>query len=272
MSTAENGGTTNDGIESKVPDAAMRSIRSYVRREGRITPAQQLALDRLWMQYGIDQPGTAYDAQAWFGRVAPLVIEIGFGTGDHLAERAAAQPEANFLGIEVHRPGVGRLLQRVDREGLRNVRAICADAVEVLTNVIPAGGVDEIYILFPDPWPKKRHNKRRLIQPAFAQLLARVLRVGGVLRLATDWEDYAHHMRAVLDPEPAFENLALGSSASDGGPAVDRETSSSAAEAVVDHANQLGYLPRPESRVITRFEARGMRLGHAVFDLGYRRR
>ena len=226
-----------------VPEAARRSVRSFVRREGRITPAQQQALDRLWALYGIDEPGTPYDAQQWFGRVAPLVVEIGFGSGDHLADSAAARPDDNFLGIEVHRPGVGRLLQRVEREGLSNLRAVCADAVEVLSQVLPAGSVDEVQILFPDPWPKKRHHKRRLIQPAFAEVLARVLRPGGVLRLATDWADYAEHMRAVLDPLPQFENLA----------------------------GIAGYLPRPDTRQTTRFEARGLRLGHRVFDLGYQR-
>lgn len=228
----------------EVPDAARRTVRSYVRREGRITPAQQDALDRLWRAYGIDQPGTPYDGQAWFGRAAPLVVEIGFGNGDHLADTAAAEPDKNFLGIEVHRPGVGRLLQRVEREGLTSVRAICSDAVEVLTDVLPAGSVSEVYVLFPDPWHKKRHHKRRIIQTPFAEVLARVLAQDGVLKLATDWADYAEHMRAVLDPMPQFENLA----------------------------GAQGYMPRPEARQITRFEARGLRLGHAVFDLAYRRR
>ncbi|MDB5988002.1 MAG: tRNA (guanine-N7)-methyltransferase [Nevskia sp.] len=243
-------------VESKLPvvDEVLqhRAIRSFVLREGRITPAQAQALDALWPRYGLgsgdSRPGNdalpAIDAALLFGRKAPLAIEIGFGSGDHLAECAAARPETDFIGIEVHRPGVGRLLQRAQQLGLNNLRVACADAVEVLRVALPAGGVDEAMIFFPDPWPKKRHHKRRLIQTDFARLLARVLRPGGRLRLATDWAEYAAHMREVLDPLAEFENLAGDS----------------------------GYMTRPDDRPTTRFEARGLRLGHAVFDLEYRRR
>ena len=228
-----------------------RSIRSFVLREGRITPAQAQALDALWPRYGLgsgdSRPGNALpeiDAPALFGRRAPLAVEIGFGSGDHLAECAASRRDTDFIGIEVHRPGVGRLLQRAQQLGLDNLRVACADAVEVLRAALPAGSVDEVMIFFPDPWPKKRHHKRRLIQTDFARLIARVLRPGGRLRLATDWAEYASHMREVLDPLAEFENLA----------------------------GAQGYMLRPDDRPTTRFEARGLRLGHAVFDLEYRRR
>lgn len=220
-----------------------RPVRSFVRREGRMTPAQEAALERLWARFGVAAPG-AIDATAAFGRAAPLSVEIGFGTGDHLATSAQARPDWNFLGIEVHRPGVGRLLQVVEQREIGNVRVACHDAVEVLRDSLPAGSVDEIVIFFPDPWPKKKHHKRRLVQPEFAQLLARVLRSGGRLRLATDWKDYSDHMLAVLNAEAEFTNAAT-----DG-----------------------RFVPRPDDRPLTRFENRGLRLGHEVFDLEFRRR
>lgn len=231
---------------------ANRAIRSFVLREGRITPAQTQALDALWPRYGIgsgdSRPGkdavAAIDAASLFQREAPLAIEIGFGSGDHLAECAAARTDTNFIGIEVHRPGVGRLLQRAEQLGLNNLRVACADAVELLRIAVPAGTVDEVMIFFPDPWPKKRHHKRRLIQTDFARLLAQVLRSGGRLRLATDWAEYAAHMREVLDALTEFENLG----------------------------GAEGFIDRPDDRPLTRFEARGLRLGHAVFDLEYQRR
>jgi tRNA (guanine-N7-)-methyltransferase len=231
---------------------ANRAIRSFVLREGRITPAQTQALDALWPRYGIgsgdSRPGKdavpTINTTSLFQREAPLAIEIGFGSGDHLAECAAARADTNFIGIEVHRPGVGRLLQRAEQLGLNNLRVACTDAVELLRIAVPAGTVDEVMIFFPDPWPKKRHHKRRLIQTDFARLLARVLRSGGRLRLATDWAEYAAHMREVLDALPDFENLA----------------------------GATGFISRPDDRPLTRFEARGLRLGHAVFDLEYRRR
>ncbi len=225
------------------PEAApLRPIRSFVRREGRITPAQTDALERLWPRYGLE-PGTL-DLAAVFGRRAPLVVEIGFGAGDHLLASAGTRPGHDFLGIEVHRPGAGRVLQQAEKMDLSNLRVLCHDAVEVLRDFLPAGAVDEIVIFFPDPWPKKRHHKRRLIQPAFAQVLAHALRPGGRLRLATDWADYARHMLEVLNAEPLLANRAA-----DG-----------------------GAVPRPDDRPLTRFESRGLRLGHAVADFEYLRK
>jgi tRNA (guanine-N7-)-methyltransferase len=236
----------NPRLSSATPllsaSAHPRTVRSYVLREGRITPAQRAALERLWPRYGLEPPpGAVLDIPAVFGRRAPLVVEIGFGSGSQLLAAAQARPDADFLGIEVHRPGVGRVLLAAEQAGLANLRVMCMDAVEVLRDALAPGAADELLILFPDPWPKKRHHKRRLIQPAFAQLLARVLRPGGRLRLATDWEDYAHHMMAVLGAEAQFGNAAGAGS----------------------------FMPRPDDRLLTRFENRGLRLGHAVFDLEF---
>ncbi len=229
------------------PDLQHRHIRSYVRREGRLTPAQSDALERLWPRYGIDAPPTPsaqpLNLDVVFGRAAPRVLEIGFGSGEHLLARALAEVQRDFIGIEVHRPGVGSLLRQADLARLNNLRIARIDAVEVLRDWLPASSLDELVLYFPDPWSKKRHHKRRLVQPEFAALVARVLKPGGLWRLATDWADYAEHMLAVLDVAPDFENLAGAGT----------------------------YAARPGSRPPTRFERRGERLGHAVFDLLYRR-
>lgn len=219
------------------------SIRSFVIRAGRITPAQQRALEELWPRYGVEFSPAPLEAAALFGRAAARTIEIGFGNGDNLLELAAAHPERDFLGIEVHRSGVGRVLLALEGRQLTNVRLICHDAVEVLEHQIPQASVDEILILFPDPWPKKRHHKRRLIQIPFATLAASRLVAGGVLRLATDWQPYAQEMLETLGAIPGLENLA-----SDG-----------------------RFVPRPAERERTRFERRGERLGHQVWDLAFRR-
>lgn len=221
-----------------------RSIRSFVTRAGRITEAQQRALSELLPRYGIEFDGRSLDLDVVFGRQAPRTVEIGFGNGDNLAAVAAAHPERDYLGIEVHRAGVGRLLLQVEKLGLDNVRVSCHDAVEVLERQIPPAALDEVLILFPDPWHKKRHHKRRLIQPPFVALLASRLRTGGILRLATDWQPYAEQMLEVLASAPQLENLAT-----DG-----------------------GFVPRPEERIPTRFERRGERLGHQVWDLAFRKR
>jgi tRNA (guanine-N7-)-methyltransferase len=224
--------------------AHRREVRSFVRREGRMTPSQKRALDELWPRYGLDPPKAGVlDLAACFGRAAPVVLEVGFGNGDHLLARAQAEPERNFLGVEVHRPGVGRVLNRADAAALANLRVACADAVEVLRDWLPAAALAEAVVYFPDPWPKKRHHKRRLVQPEFARLVASRLAPGGVLRLATDWADYAAQMRATLDAEPLLAN----------------------------QAGSAGFVPRPPERAPTRFEQRGARLGHDVFDLAYRR-
>jgi tRNA (guanine-N7-)-methyltransferase len=220
-----------------------RSIRSFVLRAGRTTAAQQRALTELWPRYGIDYTAAVLDLAGLFGRDAPRTLEIGFGNGENLAALAAARPERDFLGVEVHRPGVGRLLLSLEAAGLANVRIVCHDAVDVLEQQLAPGSLEEILILFPDPWPKKRHHKRRLIQPAFAALLASRLGAGGVLRLATDWEPYAREMLATLAAQSALANLAA-----DG-----------------------AFVPRPAERAPTRFERRGQRLGHEVWDLAFRR-
>jgi tRNA (guanine-N7-)-methyltransferase len=218
-----------------------REIRSFVRREGRMTASQKRALEELWPKFGV-APGPIELARL-FGRAAPVVMEIGFGNGEHLLARAQAEPDKDFLGVEVHRPGAGRVMNRAQAAGLANLRVSCDDAVEVLRDGLPGRCLAEIVVYFPDPWPKKRHHKRRLVQPAFAALAASRLAPGGLLRLATDWAEYAHHMLATLDAEPSLENLA----------------------------GRGAFLPRPPERPLTRFESRGMKLGHEVFDLVYRR-
>jgi tRNA (guanine-N7-)-methyltransferase len=221
-----------------------RSIRSFVTRAGRITAAQQRALQELWPKYGVEFAPALLDVRTLFGRSAPLTLEIGFGNGDNLARLAAAYPQRDFLGIEVHRAGVGRLMLALQAQGLGNVRLICHDAVEVLERQIPPGSAAEILILFPDPWPKKRHHKRRLLQEAFVKLAVERLGSGGVLRLATDWQPYALQMLETLSAATALENLAAAG----------------------------GFLVRPAEREPTRFERRGERLGHEVWDLAFRRR
>jgi tRNA (guanine-N7-)-methyltransferase len=221
-----------------------RSIRSFVIRAGRTTPAQQRALELLWPKYGLEFAREAVDYCAVFGRVAPCVLEIGFGNGENLLSLAAARPDCDFLGVEVHRPGVGRLMLALEARELGNVRIICHDAVEVLSSQIAEGSLAEILVLFPDPWPKKRHHKRRLIQRDFAQLLASRLKKEGLLRVATDWQPYAVEMLETLCGIPTLRNLATDGS----------------------------FVPRPTERVATRFERRGERLGHEVWDLAFRRR
>lgn len=222
----------------------MRPIRSFVLRQGRLTPAQERAFEQHWSRYGLDYLGKTRDFDAVFGRSADRVLEIGFGNGEALHFASANEPDRDFIGIEVHRPGVGRLLNWLSDDDASNVRVYNHDAVEVLEKEVPDAGLSEVRIYFPDPWHKKRHAKRRLIQPTFAKLLARKLAPGGLLHLATDWEPYVEHMWDVLDAEPAFENRA--------GP--------------------RDYFPRPAWRPETHFEARGLRLGHGVWDLLYLRR
>jgi tRNA (guanine-N7-)-methyltransferase len=217
-----------------------RGIKSFVARAGRMTTAQERAWRELWPRYGVEDRAGAIDLPGLFGRVAPLTLEIGFGNGESLLALAAAQPEADFLGIEVHRPGVGHLMLRAEALGLTNLRAACRDAVEILGQQIGDATLDAVLLYFPDPWPKKRHHKRRIVQPPFVDLVARKLKPGGQFRLATDWQNYAEQMLEVVGACGALRN-EFGS----------------------------GYAPRPDSRPLTRFETRGRRLGHGVWDLSF---
>jgi tRNA (guanine-N7-)-methyltransferase len=219
-----------------------RAVRSYVLRQGRVTTAQQRAYDELLPRFGIAFQLAPLDLDRAFGRAAPRVLEIGFGMGETTAAIAAAHPDNDYLGIEVHTPGVGSLLKRIGEAGLANVRIIQHDAVEVLSHMIAPGVLDGCHIFFPDPWPKKRHHKRRLVQPAFVALLASRLKPGGYVHCATDWEEYAQQMLEVLSAEPQLANTADG------------------------------YAPRPAWRPLTKFEERGLNLGHGVWDLVFRRR
>jgi tRNA (guanine-N7-)-methyltransferase len=223
--------------------AQLRSVRSYVRREGRVTPAQREALADLWPRYGLDLSRVSLDFPHIFKRHAPVTLEIGFGNGDALAALAENAPEQDYIGIEVHRPGVGHLLRLLEGKDLNNVRVISEDAVIVLRDHFSGGSLAQVLVWFPDPWPKKRHHKRRLVQPEFVRLVHQSLVPGGQLHLATDWEDYALHMLATVEADGGFENTA----------GADR------------------FSPRPPARPLTKFEQRGKRLGHSVWDLVYRR-
>lgn len=220
-----------------------RPIRSFVLRQGRQTDAQKRAFDLHWPHLGLDYTGAPRDLDAAFGRTAPRVLEIGFGNGEQLVFAAQNEPQRDFIGVEVHGPGVGRLLNDAAHAGLRNLRVYQHDAVEVLQHEVAPASLDEVRIYFPDPWHKKRHNKRRLVQPGFVGLLCERLRPGGLLHLATDWENYAEHMWDVLDADPRLHN----------------------------RAGARGFVPRPAWRRQTHFETRGLKLGHGVWDLLYDR-
>lgn len=228
---------------------AQRRIRSFVLRAGRVTPAQERALAELWPVYGIDVSNGLIDLNAAFARgtsgpAARRCLEIGFGAGEVLGALALANPHVDYLGIEVHRSGVGRLLLQAEGAKLRNLRVICHDAVEVLRHSIPDASFDEILVFFPDPWHKKRHHKRRLIDAGFVALLAARMRTGGVLRLGTDWQEYAEQMRGVCNANERLESLSPDGT----------------------------FVDRPAFRPPTRFERRGARLGHGVWDLAYVKR
>ena len=218
-----------------------RAIRSYVLRQGRRTDAQRRASAELLPRFGIPYSREPLDLDRVFGRAAPKILEIGFGMGETTARIAASHPGNDYLGIEVHAPGVGSLLQRIAASGLSNVRIIQHDAVEVLESMIAQACLDGVHVFFPDPWPKKRHHKRRLIQPPFVALLASRMKQGAYVHVATDWEDYAQQIMEVLSIEPLLANTADG------------------------------YAPRPGQRPLTKFEDRGLKLGHGVWDLMFRR-
>lgn len=219
-----------------------RPIRSYVLRQGRVSNAQRRAHDTLLPQYGIAYRDSALDLPQAFGRSAPCVLEIGCGMGETTVAIAAAAPEKNFLGIEVHTPGVGSLLKQIEEQALSNVRVIQHDAVAVMQHMISPASLDGIHIFFPDPWPKKRHHKRRLIQPPFVALAASRLKPDGYLHAATDWQEYAEQILAVLGAEPLLKNSATG------------------------------YAERPAYRPQTKFETRGLKLGHGVWDIVFWRK
>ena len=218
-----------------------RTVRTFVRRAGRTTIGQARAFEELGPQYLLAYTGAPLDFAAAFGRSAPVVLEIGFGMGEATAHIAALMPETNFLCCEVHEPGVGALLKRIGEQGLTNIRILAHDAVEVLDHMLPLQSLDGVHIFFPDPWHKKKHNKRRLIQPELVARLARRLRPGGYLHCATDWEPYARQMLAVLGAEPLLRNTADG------------------------------FAPKPAYRPLTKFENRGLKLGHGVWDLVFHR-
>jgi tRNA (guanine-N7-)-methyltransferase len=219
-----------------------RPIRSFVLRSGRMSPAQQRALDTLSSKYGVPFGSAPLDFDRLFGRRAPRVLEIGFGMGETTATIAAARPGDDFVGIEVHPPGVGSLLKAIEQRGLSNIRVIRHDAVEVVAAMIPYGSLAAVHVFFPDPWPKKRHHKRRLLTARFVRELALRLAPGGMLHVATDWEDYAQEILAVLAAEPLLANTARD------------------------------FAPRPDYRPLTKFEHRALKLGHGVRDLIFRRR
>jgi len=228
-----------DGVPGR-----MRQVRSFVLRGGRLTDGQKRALDELWPVYGVDTGPGVLDLPALFGNRNPVIVEIGFGKGESTWQMAQEQSGQNFLGVEVHLPGVGHLLLRLDEHRLQNVRIACADAVVFLRECLADASLAGVRLYFPDPWPKKRHHKRRIVQAGFADLLARKLASGGVLHMATDWEPYARHMLEVMAASDSFENL------------------SAAGE----------FCPRPDWRPLTRYETRGQKLGHTVHDLIFRRR
>jgi tRNA (guanine-N7-)-methyltransferase len=225
--------------EAEQAGVRLRKITSFVLREGRLTKGQQQALDNLWPEMGIEYQHHPYSLSSLFGRTAPVVIEIGFGMGKSLVEMAVAQPEKNFIGIEVHRPGIGACLAAAKNERLNNLRLFNHDAVEVLRDCIHDNSLDGLQLYFPDPWRKKRHHKRRIVQPEFVALVCKKLKVGGYFHMATDWQAYAEHMLSVIQFVKGFTNTSSDNT----------------------------YIERPDFRPLTKFEQRGQRLQHGVWDL-----
>jgi tRNA (guanine-N7-)-methyltransferase len=218
-------------------------IKSFVRRKGRVTPGQNFALENHWARYCID-PQINVNFSEIFGNDAPLIVEIGFGNGESLAKMAQANPDTNYLGIEVHRPGVGHLLMLIEQMQLSNVRIYCHDAIEVLEQRVPDESLAGLHLFFPDPWHKKKHHKRRIVRDSFVELIARKLTPNGYLHAATDWENYAEWILEILNRAPQFENL-------------------SPTQTVCE---------RPDYRPLTKFEQRGIRLGHGVWDVMFKKR
>ncbi len=231
----------DEGGSVAASNTPRRAIKSFVLRAGRMGSGQVRAMEELGPAYVLPYAAQPLDAAQAFGRSAPVVLEIGFGMGDATAAIAAALPDTDFLGVEVHSPGVGALLKLIGQQGLSNIRIVRHDAVEVLDHMIAPGSLGGVHVFFPDPWHKKKHNKRRLIQPEFVARLCTRLASGGYLHCATDWQPYAEQMLEVLSAEPALRNTAEG------------------------------YAPRPHYRPLTKFERRGLKLGHGVWDLVFQR-
>jgi tRNA (guanine-N7-)-methyltransferase len=230
---------TDSGDENKY----LRKIRSFVLREGRLTKGQQRSLDLYWPTMGLAYQTELYNLAQVFGRQSDVVLEIGFGMGKSLVAMAKAAPGQDFIGIEVHKPGVGACLGEAETEGVNNLRLFEHDAVEVLRDCIPDGSLSTVQLFFPDPWHKKRHHKRRIVQPDFVQMIRSKLKIGGVFHMATDWENYAEHMLEVMSAAEGYQNLAVDGL----------------------------YVPRPDHRPLTKFENRGVKLGHGVWDLMFKR-
>jgi len=225
------------------PEYRKKSIRSYVVRAGRMTDGQRNAFENSWAKYGLKLADGPIDTDNLFGRTGTKVLEIGFGMGDSLLKMAEAEPDTDFIGIEVHTPGVGTLMNSAAEQGIDNLRVYLADANDVLEECFAAESIDRLQLYFPDPWHKKKHNKRRIVQPSFVQLVREKLRPGAVLHMATDWQHYAEQMLETLDAAEGFEN----------------------------RAGAGNYSPRPDYRPLTKFELRGERLGHGVWDLIYKK-
>ena len=218
------------------------TIRSYVKREGRLTSAQQYALNNYWDKHGVNFNADSLDLQSLYKRRAPLILDIGVGTGDSTLNHAQTHPENNYLAIEVHRPGVGQLLNNIELNNLTNIKISNTDVIDVLQNQIPDRSISQVFIFFADPWPKTRHQKRRLINKQLIELIKRKITTQGRLHIATDWQDYANHIQKLCDPDPELINLS---------------------------GNTLHSSPRPNWRIRTRYESRGIKLKHNVWDFCY---
>jgi len=217
----------------------LRKIQSFVKRSGRLSKGQSLGLNELWADYGINVDKTLLNFEEVFGNQSEVTLEVGFGNGDSLLEMAIHEPGQNFLGIEVYEAGVGRLVNEASKKSINNLRVIKEDAVEVLENNIPDDSISNFQLFFPDPWHKKRHHKRRIVQKSFLDLLSRKLKDSGMVHVATDWEEYAEHIMEALESHPHFKNCA---------------------------GDQM-YSERPQYRPLTKFENRGQKLGHGVWDI-----
>lgn len=236
-------GQFKNQAEAEAAGVYVSKVKSYVKREGRLTKGQARALEKCWPTMGLTIDQGLLNFTEVFGNDNPVVLEIGFGMGKSLVEMAAAAPELNFIGIEVHRPGVGACLSDADEAGITNLRVFEHDAIEVLADCIAENSLHRVQLYFPDPWHKKRHHKRRLVQPEFVEKLRLKLAIGGKFHMATDWEPYAEHMLEVMQASSTFTNTSTSND----------------------------YVPRPDYRPITKFETRGQKLGHGVWDLIYSR-